>query len=79
MISLTPVRLGERRAQNVISWQVGAAAAGGAGISAVIGLLIGATSLAILGAAITVLALILVAAELTLNRLAPIRRAPQSQ
>jgi fucose permease len=79
LISLTPVRLGERRAQNVISWQVGAAAAGGAGISAVIGLLIGATSLAILGPAITVLALILVVAELTLNRLGPIRQAPPSQ
>jgi fucose permease len=71
LIALTPVRLGERRAHNVISWQVGAAAAGGAGISAVIGLLIGATSLAILGPALTVLALIVVAAELVLNRLAP--------
>ncbi len=71
LISLTPVRLGEQRARDVISWQVGAAAAGGAGISAVIGLLIGVTSLAILGPAMTVLALILVAAELTLNRLAP--------
>ena len=71
LISLTPVRLGEQRAHNVISWQVGAAAAGGAGISAVIGLLIGVTSLAILGPALTVLALIVVAAELILHRLAP--------
>ena len=70
LISLTPVRLGER-ARNVISWQVGAAAAGGAGISAVIGLLIGVTSLAVLGPALTVLALIVVAAELLLHRLAP--------
>src|SRR4029077_8484652 len=44
LISLTPVRLGEERAHNVISWQVGAAAAGGAALSAVIGLLIGTTS-----------------------------------
>ena len=73
LIALTPVRLGERRAHNVISWQVGAAAAGGAGLSAAIGLLIGTTSLAALGPAITVLALIVVAAELILNRLAPIR------
>ena len=72
LISLTPVRLGEQRARNVISWQVGAAAAGGAGLSAVIGLLIGTTSLAALGPAITVLALIVVAAELVLDRLAPI-------
>ena len=55
----------------VISALGTAAAAGGAGISAVIGLLIGVTSLAILGPAMTVLALIVVAAELILHRLAP--------
>ena len=75
LIALTPVRLGEQRAHNVISWQVGAAAAGGAGLSAVIGLLIGATSLAALGPAITVLAVIVVITELILNRLAPVRAA----
>ena len=74
LISLTPVRLGDRRAGHVISWQVGAAAAGGAGLSALIGLLIGATSLAVLGPAITVLAVILGCAELVLNRLAPVVR-----
>jgi fucose permease len=74
LISLTPVRLGDGRAGHVISWQVGAAAAGGAGLSALIGLLIGATSLAVLGPAITVLALILGGAELILNRLAPVAR-----
>jgi fucose permease len=73
LIALTPVRLGDRRAQDVISWQVGAAAAGGAGISAVVGLLIGATSLAVLGPSLTVLAVVFVAAELVLTRLAPIR------
>jgi hypothetical protein len=72
LIALTPVRLGDQRAHDVIAWQVGAAAAGGAGVSAVIGLLIGATSLDILGPAVTVLALILVGAELILGRLAPI-------
>jgi fucose permease len=76
LIALTPVRLGQQRAHNVISWQVGAAAAGGAGLSAVIGLLIGTTSLAALGPAITILALIVVATELILSRLAPIRPAP---
>jgi fucose permease len=75
LISLTPVRLGERSAERVISWQVGAAAAGGAGLSALIGLLIGATSLAVLGPAVTVLAVILVVAELILTRLAPIAPA----
>jgi len=73
LIALTPVRLGDQRAHDVISWQVGAAAAGAAGLSALIGLLIGATSLAALGPAITILALIVVATELILNRLAPIR------
>jgi fucose permease len=72
LISLTPVRLGERSARHVISWQIGAAAAGGAALSALIGLLIGATSLAVLGPAVTVLAVILVLAELVLTRLAPI-------
>src|SRR5690349_268122 len=71
LITLTPVRLGEQRAHNVISWQVGSAAAGGAGLSAAIGLLIGTTSLAALGPAVTLLALIVVAFELALNRLAP--------
>jgi fucose permease len=72
LIALTPARLGAERAHNVIAWQVGAAAAGGAGLSAIIGLLIGAISLAVLGPAIVVLAVILVAAELALDRLAPI-------
>jgi fucose permease len=72
LISLTPVRLGDASAQHVISWQVGASAAGGAGLSAVIGLLIGATSLTALGPAITVLAVLLVGVELILTRLAPI-------
>jgi fucose permease len=72
LISLTPVRLGEASAQHVISWQVGAAAAGGAGLSALIGLLIGATSLAALGPAITALAVLLIGAELILTRLAPV-------
>jgi len=71
-----PVRLGDASAQHVISWQVGAAAAGGAGLSAAIGLLIGATSLAALGPAITALAVLLVGAELILTRLAPIRTRP---
>ena len=74
LVSLTPVRIGERRAQHVIAWQVGAAAAGGAGISALIGLLIGATSLAVLGPSLTILALLVVAAELILTRIAPVRR-----
>lgn len=74
LVSLTPVRIGEQQAQHVIAWQVGAAAAGGAGISALIGLLIGATSLAILGPSLTVLAVLVVGTELILARLAPVGR-----
>ena len=74
LVSLTPGRLGARRAQHVIAWQVGAAAAGGAAISALIGLIIGAAGLAVLGPSITVLAVLLVASELALARLAPTPR-----
>jgi fucose permease len=74
LVTLTPIRIGERRAQHVIAWQVGAAAAGGAGVSALIGLLIGTTSLAVLGPSLTTLAVLVVAAELILTRLAPITR-----
>jgi len=74
LVTLTPVRIGERRARHVIAWQVGAAAAGGAGISALIGLLIGTTSLAVLGPSLTTLAVLVVAAELILTRLAPVTR-----
>ncbi len=72
LVNLTPVRIGERRARHVIAWQVGAAAAGGAGISALIGLLIGTTSLAVLGPSLTTLAILVVLAELILTRLAPV-------
>jgi hypothetical protein len=51
---------------------VGAAAAGGAGVSALIGLLISITTLAVLGPSLTALAVLLVAAELILTRLAPV-------
>ena len=60
-------------AQHAIAWQVGAAAAGGSGISALIGLLDRLqTSLAVLGPAIVVLALILFFANWALTALAPI-------
>lgn len=74
LIALTPARLGQQRARHVISWQVGAAAAGGAGVSALIGLLIGAAGLAVLGPSITVLALLVAGTELVLSRLAPAGR-----
>jgi fucose permease len=68
LIAITPQRIGERRAQHAIAWQVGAAAAGGSGISALLGLLIDTTSLAILGPALLSLALLLVLANAALAR-----------
>jgi fucose permease len=73
LIAVTPQRIGAERAQHAIAWQVGAAAAGGSGISAVIGLLIDSTSLAVLGPALVALSLILVSANWALTALAPIR------
>jgi fucose permease len=73
LIALTPARLGHDRAQHVIAWQVGAAAAGAAGISALVGLAIGAIGLAVLGPALVILAVILIGTEVVLSRLAPVR------
>ena len=71
LIAITPQRIGERRAQHAIAWQVGAAAAGGSGISALLGLLIDTNSLAILGPALLSLALLLVLANAALAQIAP--------
>jgi len=73
LISVTPQRIGIDRAQHAVAWQVGAAAAGGSGISALIGLLIDSTSLAVLGPAIVALSFILCFANWALTALAPIR------
>jgi fucose permease len=75
LIATTPQRIGQERARHAIAWQVGAAAAGGSGISALLGLLIDRNSLAILGPAILILALLLVVANAALARLAPISAA----
>jgi fucose permease len=71
LIGLTPARIGHRRSQNVIAWQVGAAAAGGSGLSAFLGLLIGLAGLRILGPALTLLAVLVIVANYTLARVAP--------
>jgi fucose permease len=72
LIVVTPQRIGKQRAQHVIAWQVGAAAGGGSAISALIGLLINTSGLDVLGPALVVLALLLLAANTALARLAPI-------
>jgi fucose permease len=76
LIGLTPARIGRRRAQHAIAWQVGAAAAGGSGLSALMGLLIGVAGLQILGPALTVLALLLIVGNFFLARVAAITPTP---
>ena len=71
LIALTPVRLGEQRAHNVISWQVGRPPPGERASRRSSACSSASTGLAALGPAMTVLALIVVAAELALDRLAP--------
>jgi fucose permease len=72
LIALTPQRIGEHRAQHAIAWQVGAAAGGGSGISALIGLAINTSGLAVLGPGLMILAVLLLAANTALAQLAPI-------
>ena len=72
LIALTPLRIGRGRAEHAIAWQVGAAAGGGSGLSALVGLLIGVWGLSVLGPSLTVLAVLLVAGIILLERTAPI-------
>jgi fucose permease len=72
LIAVTPQRIGEQRAEHAIAWQVGAASGGGSAISALIGLVINAEGLDVLGPALVVLALLLLGANTALGRLAPI-------
>ena len=74
LVSVTALRIGERRARHAIAWQTGAAAAGGSTIAALLGVLINTTSLAVLGPALTVLAVFLIVTISALGRLAPIHR-----
>jgi fucose permease len=72
LIATTPQRIGEERAQHAIAWQIGASAGGGSAISALIGLLINTSGLEVLGPALVFLALLLLAANNALARLAPV-------
>jgi fucose permease len=71
LIALTPRRVGDALAHHAIAWQVGAAAAGGAALSALVGLLISTAGLAVVGPALVVMAALLLVSELVLGRLAP--------
>lgn len=70
LIALTPARVGSEHAARVIAWQIGAAASGGAGVSAVIGLLVNAINLSVLGPALTALSIPVVIGSAILERFA---------
>lgn len=74
LVALTPARLGQRRAGHAIAWQVGAASAGGSGLSAIIGASIAGFGLGVLGPALTTLAGLLTVSEIALDRIAPARQ-----
>jgi fucose permease len=79
LIAVTPQRIGKRRAEHAIAWQVGAAGGGGSAISALIGLSINAAGLDVLGPALLGLAVLLLGANIALTRLAPISTEKVSQ
>ena len=63
MIGLTPVRLGQARAPQVIGWQLAAAGAGGLAIAALTGVLLGQIGLAAFGPILVSLIVALLAAN----------------
>lgn len=71
LVALTPARVGDEWAPRMIAWQIGAATAGGAALSALIGALMQGYGLAVLGPALTALAAVLAGGEALLSRLAP--------
>ncbi len=68
LIALTPSRVGAEHGARVIAWQIGAAASGAAAISAIIGLLIDAVNLGVLGPSLTALSAVLVVGCAVLHR-----------
>ena len=69
LIALTPGRVGEDVAHHVIGWQIGAAGVGGSAISAALGLIFQRFGLGQLGLALVVVALVLLAGILVLERM----------
>ena len=72
LAAMTPLRIGEARAHHPIALQVSAGMAGGAAISALIGLLIIHSGLVVVGPTLLGLGLPVMAASATLDRLAPV-------
>jgi fucose permease len=72
LVMVTPSRIGSTRSQHVIAWQIGAAAVGGSGLSALIGLVLDTAGLGTLGAALSALAILTLLANAALARIAPL-------
>jgi fucose permease len=70
LISLTPLRVGQERARHVIGWQMAAAGAGGLGIAALTGVLLGQLGLLALAPILIVLVLLLIASNFGMDVLA---------
>jgi fucose permease len=70
LVALTPERVGEEMARHVIGWQIGAAWIGGAGISAVFGVVFQEYGLKDFGPALMVVAVLLIVGSVGLERAA---------
>ncbi len=71
LVALTPERVGDEMARHVIGWQIGAAWIGGAGISAVFGVVFQHYGLKNFGPALMVVAALLIIGSFALERVAP--------
>jgi fucose permease len=71
LVALTPSRVGEEMVAHVIGWQVGAAYLGGAGLSAVFGVVFQHFGLLNFGPALVVVAAILIIGSVALEVAAP--------
>jgi fucose permease len=76
LVALTPERVGEEMARHVIGWQIGAAWIGGAGISAVFGVVFQHYGLKNFGPALMVVAALLIVGAVGLER-ASVPAAPR--
>jgi fucose permease len=76
LVALTPERVGEEMARHVIGWQIGAAWIGGAGISAVFGVVFQHYGLKNFGPALMVVAALLIVGAVGLER-ASVHAAPR--
>lgn len=75
LIGLTPARLGQAQARHVIGWQMAAAGAGGLGIAALSGVLLGQFGFAAFGPVLVALLIVVLASNFLMDFLATRHRA----